>query len=157
MHGDNASSFARPSNNVHPQLILPQNAIQQRQVESPQSQGQPLPDALGFTRVARDGTPIRAFDPRTDFSPSVSTKSNGIDHTKSTPIPRTKVQKGPFNISDAPNRMAHGPPGFNQNNRVVGCPPNRPFSPHKLESHIRANSGPVLAGGKRNFQGQCIR
>jgi hypothetical protein len=140
----------RQAPDVYPHAI-PQDAAQQ-QVESLRAEGQQPPHSVGFTRFARDGTP-RPYDPRSSFSPLARTNSNGIDYTKSIPIPRTKVQKGPLNASDAHNIMAQGPSGFNQNNRMVGCPPNHSFSPHKVGSHIRANSGPIQAGVKRNFQG----
>jgi hypothetical protein len=143
----------RQAPDVYPHAI-PQDAAQQ-QVESLQAEGQRPPHSAGFTRFARDGTP-RPYDPRSSFSPLARTNSNGIDYTKSIPIPRTKVQKGPLSASDAHNITAQGTSGFNQNNRMVGCPPNHSFSPHKVGSHIRANSGPIQAGVKRNFQGQSV-
>lgn len=143
----------RQAPDVQPRAIS-QDAAQQ-QVESLPAEGRQPPNPAGFTRLARDGTP-RPYDPRSSFSPLARTNSNGIDYTKSIPIPRTKVQKGPLTASDAHNTVAQGPSGFNQNNRMVGYPPNHAFSPYKVGSHIRANSGPIQAGVKRNFQGQSV-
>jgi len=139
------------------------NAIEQKSVEPPQLQGQSLPRAGGFSRVGADGTPLRPYNPHAGFSPYATRKSTGIDYSKSTPIPRTKVQKGPLNNSDAHNRMAQVAPTFNQNSRLVGCPPNRQYSPplqsnspHKAGLDIRVNSGPSV-GIKRNIHGQSTR
>ena len=144
---ENASSLAT---NI-PQQPVYRNAVEQQSVEQPQLPGQALPSAVGFSRVGADGTPLRPYNPQAGFSPYATAKSNGIDYSKSTPIPRTKVQKGPLNNSDAHNRMAQVPPTLNQNNRLVGCPPNRQYSPplhsnspHRPGVHIRANSGPSL-------------
>jgi hypothetical protein len=159
---ENASSLST----IIPQQPDDRNAVEQQSVERPQLPRQPLPglsSAVGFSRVGADGTPLRPYNPQAGFSPYAIAKSNGIDYSKSTPVPRTRVQKGPLNHSDAHNRMAQVPPTLNRNSRLVGCPPNRQCSPslHSNGSHgsgvpVRTNSGPSL-GVKRNIHGQSTR
>lgn len=156
---ENASSL---STNI-PQQPVYRNAVEQQSVEQPQLPGQALASVVGFSRVGADGTPLRPYNPQAGFSPYATGKSNGIDYSKSTPIPRALVQKGPLNNSDAHNRMAQVPPMLNQNSRLVGCPPNRQYSPplysnspYRPGVHARANSGPSV-GVKRNIHGQSTR
>jgi len=145
------------------QQPINRNAVEQQFVEPPPLQGQSLSSAVGFSRIGADGTPLRPYNPHAGFSPYTIPKSNGIDYSKSTPISRTRVPKGPLNNSDAHNRMAQVPPTFNQNSRLVGCPPNRqyspslqPNSPHRAWLHIRTNSG-LSVGVKRNIHGQSTK
>lgn len=156
---ENASSLAT---NI-PQQPVYRNAVEPQSVEQPQLPGQALTNTVGFSRVGADGTPLRPYNPQVGFSPYAAGKSTGIDHSKSTPIHRSTVQKGPLNNSDAHNRMAQVPSMLNQNSRLVGCPPNRQYcpplhsnSPHRPGGLTRANSGPSL-GVKRNIHGQHAR
>src|SRR5277367_569841 len=130
--------------------IQPQEPAQPPiQVEQPQAV---------FMRVARDGSSASPYNHKAgNFSP-MANGAGRVDYSKSTPVAKpTANSKIPLgNNPDAHNRMGQSPAGFNPPYRMVGCPPTGPQSPYRAGLHGRANSGPPLAGVKRNHQGQPV-
>ena len=124
--------------------------------EKPPTQEQ-QPQAV-FMRVARDGSSASPYNHKAGNFSLTTTKQGRVDHSKSTPVakpnPPSKVPLA--NNTDAHNRMGQSPVAFNPPYRMVGCPPTGPQSPYRAGLHGRANSGPSLAGVKRNHQGQPV-
>jgi hypothetical protein len=147
-----------PSNES--QHLLHPSSLPQQPIDESRLEGQTPQAVPGFIRLAKDGVTASPYNHKAgNFSPLAGAATSGIEYNKSTPISRSKlIQKIPLvNNPDVHNRMNQGPQGLNQGSRMVGCPPNGPYSPHKQRLQMRANSGSSLAGVKRNAQGQVVR
>ena len=142
--------------NIQREHRTSRSSMQQQATEQPPTQVQ-QPQAV-FMRVARDGTSTSPYNHKAgNFSP-MTTRAGRVDYNKSTPVAKpTANSKIPLgNNPDAHNRMGQGNAGFNPPYRMVGCPPTGPQSPYRAGLHGRANSGPPLAGVKRNHYGQPV-